>query len=114
MTGPRIPHSRRLAWRVAAAAAAVAVLLSAGFASAQFGRRVTRSVRMAPEDMPDRRFTVCRIMFEQVRTGARAGMGWQTDYPLGENNLMIRFGELTKARISTDAARRHARELLKD
>jgi hypothetical protein len=99
--------TRDHAWRVRAALAVAAFLLVwGGYASAQFGRSVTRGVRMAPDDMPDRRFAICRIMFEQVRTGAVSGAGWRTDYPLGENNLMIRFAELTRARISMDSARR--------
>jgi hypothetical protein len=77
------------------------LFVTAGYASAQRARGVARGIRMAPEDMPDREFTVCRIMYESVRS-EQWGAGWQTDYPLGENNLMIRFSELTRARISRD------------
>jgi hypothetical protein len=62
-----------------------------------FGGRV----RFAPEAMPDRGFTVCRIMYTSVRREANGG-GWRTDYPGGETNLMVRMSELTKAPISRD------------
>jgi hypothetical protein len=82
----------------------LATVMSAGYVSAQRGFRA--GARLAPEDLPDREFTICRIMFSSVRTGAVAGQGWQTDYPLGDNNLMVRFSELTRARVSMDEARR--------
>ena len=92
-------------WRRRAAVVAVlATVMSAGYVSAQRGFRA--GARLAPEDLPDREFTICRIMFSSVRTGAVAGQGWQTDYPLGDNNLMVRFSELTRARVSMDEARR--------
>ena len=39
--------------------------------------------------------------------GQRFAGGWRTDYPLGDRNLSIRFGELTRTRVSTsrDAGR---------
>src|SRR5688572_24266840 len=78
----------------------VAMLASAGYLSAQFGRGFGGgSLRMAPVEMPDRNFAVCRIMYNSVRS-EEAGAGWQTDYPYGEINLMIRFSELTKAPVS--------------
>jgi hypothetical protein len=83
----------------------MALLLSAGYVSAQFGRSIRSGVAFAPQEMPDQSFTVCRIMYESVRSEP-SGAGWQTDYPLGENNLMIRFGELTRTRVSMDGGRR--------
>jgi hypothetical protein len=79
----------------------LALLASAGYVSAQFGRGFGGRVglRFAPPEMPDRNFTVCRIMYRSVRS-EEAGAGWQTDYPYGEINLMIRFSELTKAPVS--------------
>jgi hypothetical protein len=59
---------------------------------------------MAPADMPDRSFTLCRLMYQSVR-GEADGAGWRTDYPLGDINVLIRFGELTRTRISQDARR---------
>ena len=90
---------RALVW------ACVIVAGSAGYAAAQFGRGFRVGVRLAPPVMPDSAFAICRIMYQSVRSEAD-GAGWQTDYPLGETNLMIRFSELTRTRISTDAARR--------
>jgi hypothetical protein len=76
------------------------LLLAGGYSYAQFGRAFGGArLRMAPGEMPDRRFTVCRIMYSQVRSEP-AGAGWQTDYPYGEINLMIRLSELTKTPVS--------------
>jgi hypothetical protein len=80
----------------------IVLLASTGYVFAQFGGRgITRGVRFAPTEMPDADFAVCRIMYQSVRSEA-SGAGWSTDYPLGENNLMIRFSELTRARVSVD------------
>ena len=100
----------RWTWRqahVVAVVALVVVLASAGYVSAQFGFGRGRAVNIgyAPADMPDRDFTVCRIEYQSVRSEAD-GAGWRTDYPLGENNLMIRFSELTRARVSFDEGKR--------
>jgi hypothetical protein len=81
--------------------AVVAVVASTAFVSAQFGRGFRVGIRFAPPDMPDRAFTLCRIMYQSVRREAD-GAGWQTDYPLGDNNLLVRFGELTRTRVSHD------------
>jgi hypothetical protein len=96
----------RRAHRVALVALIVGVA-SVGYVSAQFGFGRGRGVNilMAPPDMPDRDFTVCRIMYQSVRSEAD-GAGWRTDYPLGENNLMIRFSELTRTRVSVDGGKR--------
>jgi hypothetical protein len=53
--------------------------------------------------MPDAGFTFCRIMYDSVRREPM-GMGWTTDYPYAEINLMTRLSELTKTRISRDGA----------
>jgi hypothetical protein len=97
---PRIALRRR----VAAGVLVCAVMASAALLSAQFGRgRV--GIRMVPRELPDRSFTICRIMYESVRSEA-SGAGWQTDYPYGDNNLMIRFSELTRAPVSKDPGQR--------
>src|SRR4051794_27184418 len=62
-------------------------------------------VRFAPDEWPDRNFTVCRLMYTSVRREANGG-GWRTDYPGGETNLMIRLAELTKTAISRDPTKR--------
>jgi hypothetical protein len=87
--------------RVRVAAAVCVLLVASVYVSAQFGRGIGGGIRLAPRDMPDSDFTVCRIMYQSVRSEP-AGAGWQTDYPLGENNLMIRLAELTRTRISRD------------
>jgi hypothetical protein len=95
---------RPLRHRVAAVVLAV-LCLTAGYASAQFLRGGGGSARMAPREMPDRDFAVCRIMFDSVRGGYWAGAGWRTDIQ-GEMNLSIRFSELTKTRVSIGRDRR--------
>jgi len=90
--------------------AVLALCACAGYASAQFIRGFGGFTdggpeRMAPRDMPDGDFAVCRIMYRQVRTEP-SGAGWRTDYPTAETNLMIRFSELTKTRVSVSRARR--------
>jgi len=79
---------------------AVALLVSAAVASAQFGRDFFNApVRLAPEVLPDANFAACRLMYTQVRREPNGG-GWRTDYPYGEINLTIRLSELTKTSVS--------------
>ncbi len=78
---------------------------SARYTYAQFGRPLGgATLRMAPPEMPDAGFTVCRVMYESVRSEPE-GAGWRTDYPYGEINLMIRLSELTKTPISRNGTR---------
>jgi hypothetical protein len=58
--------------------------------------------RYAPERMPDGDFTVCRLEYTRVVI-EDMGVGWQTDYPFSERNLMTRLSELTKTPISRDS-----------
>ena len=86
------------------------VAATASYAYGQFGRGFggfgfDEPVRWAPSDMPDRNFTVCRIMYTSVRREPNGG-GWRTDYPYGEINLMTRLSELTKTPVSFNGARR--------
>lgn len=86
--------------------ALVAVALSlvlAGVAHAQrfFFREGSFPARYAPATMPDSAFTICRMEYRQVRS-EYSGIGWRTDYPYAEINLMTRFSELTKTTISRD------------
>jgi hypothetical protein len=79
-----------------------AVLASAGYALAQFRGRGGLGVLgigsgLAPREFPDRDFVICRLVYTEAR---RFGGGWRTDYPLGDRNLSIRFGELTRTRVS--------------
>jgi hypothetical protein len=89
--------------RLAAAAALACVLLAAA-AYAQQGFRFREGslpARYPPAQMPDGSFTICRLQYRSVRSEPM-GIGWQTDYPYAEINLMTRTSELTKTRISRD------------
>jgi hypothetical protein len=78
------------------------LLLTAGYAQAQWGFREGRyPPRFAPNVMPDGGFTFCRIMYERVRSEPM-GVGWATDYPYAEINLLTRLSELTRTTISRD------------
>jgi hypothetical protein len=83
-------------------AAVMLLAVGAGYGHAQWRYREGRfPPRMAPAVMPDGDFTFCRLMYDRVRTEPM-GMGWTTDYPYAEINLMTRLSELTKTRISRD------------
>jgi hypothetical protein len=84
--------------------AAAIVLAIAGAAQAQrfFYREGSFPARYAPENMPDAGFTVCRLEYRQVRR-EQSGIGWRTDYPFAEINLLTRLSELTKVTISRDS-----------
>jgi hypothetical protein len=57
--------------------------------------------RLAPPQMPDGDFVLCRLAYTRVRS-ERSGIGWETDYPYAEVNLTTRLSELTKTRVSRD------------
>ena len=66
-------------------------LLAAAYAQGQWQFREGRyPARFAPAAMPDAGFTFCRMMYERVRMEPM-GMGWTTDYPYAEINLMTRL-----------------------
>jgi hypothetical protein len=78
------------------------LIVAAGVASAQrYFREGSFATRYAPVVMPDASFVICRLAYTQVRREA-SGIGWETDYPYAEINLMTRLSELTKTRISRD------------
>ena len=79
------------------------LLLTAGYAQAQWGRFREGRIppRFAPAAMPDGAFTICRIMYERARI-EEMGVGWATDYPYAEINLLTRLSELTRTTISRD------------
>ena len=89
--------------RLLIAAGVVALFLLAGGAvSAQrYFREGSFATRYAPAVMPDASFVICRLAYTQVRREP-SGIGWETDYPYAEINLMTRLSELTKTRISRD------------
>ena len=51
--------------------------------------------------MPDASFIFCRLAYRSVRI-EQSGIGWQTDYPYAEINLMTRLSELTRTRVGRD------------
>ena len=59
-------------------------------------------IRVPPKDFNDGRFTACKWMFRSDRSEF-SGIGWSTDYPFGEINLLIRLSQLTKTPVSRDS-----------
>lgn len=103
---PRLDPSppRRRIWP-AALAMAVAIAVVTAYGQGQWRYREGGAPpRFAPESMPDGAFSFCRLMYQSVRREA-LGMGWVTDYPYADVNLMTRLSELTKTPISRDSAR---------
>jgi hypothetical protein len=71
-------------------------MAAAQFGGGGFGGRFF-GVQVAPLVFPDGDVVVCRLAYTEVR---RFAGGWRTDFPLGERNLSIRLGELSRARMS--------------
>ncbi len=94
---------RSIGWRAAAIGAVVLVCVTVAHAQWSRGRYREGSFapRYAPARMPDGDFTICRLEYTRVKI-EDMGVGWQTDYPFSERNLMTRLSELTKTRISRD------------
>jgi hypothetical protein len=84
----------------------LAGILSLALAGSIEAQRYFREGSFAPQYpppvMPDAEFTACRLEYRRVRY-EDMGIGWMTDYPYAERNLMIRLSELTKTRISLNA-----------
>jgi len=59
-------------------------------------------IRTPPKDFSDGRFTVCKWMFRSDRSEP-GGIGWSTDYPFGEINLLTRISEFTNTRVSRNS-----------
>jgi hypothetical protein len=95
------PAVRRGAVLVASLVSMI-VLADYGYGQWQF-REGRFPARFAPTSMPDAGFTFCRIMYERVRMEPM-GMGWTTDYPYADINLMTRLSELTRTPISRGPA----------
>jgi hypothetical protein len=57
--------------------------------------------RFQREMVPEKRdgFMFCRLMYTRVRHEP-SGRGWDTDYPFGDRNLMLRLGEFTTTSIN--------------
>jgi hypothetical protein len=86
--------------KAAVALVTLTMLLTAAVSSQD--RWMRRQVRMATSDVFDGGFNFCRGMYQGRRFGR--GGGWSTDYPSADINLSIRLAELTKTRVSVDAA----------
>ena len=92
-----------MSWKAALIAGFALICVAA--ADAQWRGRYREgsfAARYAPERMPDGDFTVCRLEYTRVVV-EDMGVGWQTDYPFSERNLMTRLSELTKTPISRDS-----------
>lgn len=88
----------------------IAVLVATAAAAQDFDwfRRGYGNFRRVPPRLPttesfDGGFNFCRIMYTSVRRHV-SGQGWSTDYPDADVNFSIRIGEITKTRVSRDAA----------
>jgi hypothetical protein len=88
-------------FRMVSAVMLAAVLAVAASAQEFRFREGSLAAKYAPPHMPDAAFVVCRISYQSVRAEPM-GIGWQTDYPYAEINLMTRLSELTKTRVSRD------------
>jgi hypothetical protein len=70
-----------------------------------------RGGRVEQGVMPEERtgFTFCRLMYRQTYRES-SGSGWDTDYPMADQNLMVRLSELTKTDITRydEGAPQHA------
>lgn len=87
-----------LALVLALVAASGAVSLAQRFGVAE---GAGAGIRTPPKDFNDGQFTVCKWMFRSNRSEF-SGIGWSTDYPFGEINLLIRLSELTRTPVSKD------------
>ena len=90
------------------------LIVSAGYSYAQFPRDVFDGfgvlrgeqgdpAELPPQQWPDRNVAGCHMLYTSVRREAN-GSGWRTDYPWAQRNLLIRLSELTKTRVSRQAA----------
>ena len=73
--------------------------LIAAVSTAQVRGGSSSSLRIG--DLPSERtgFTFCRLQYRSVRREG-GGMGYTTDYPLADENLMVRLSELTKTQVT--------------
>lgn len=60
-----------------------------------------RDARVVVGEVPDRtgNFTFCRLAYRMVRSES-GGTGWDTDFPMADQNLMTRLPELTNVRVT--------------
>ena len=81
----------------------VAVSVAVSLAQRRFGvaEGAGAGIRVPPKHFNDGRFTICKWMFQSNRSEP-GGIGWSTDYPFGEINLLTRLSELTTTPVSRD------------
>ena len=91
---------RRLA--IALVVALAAVICAATVTAQRRGRGFGAYLRTPTPQSFDGAFNFCRVAFSYSSMGY--GGGWLVDYPRADVNLSIRLAELTKTRISLDAA----------
>jgi hypothetical protein len=96
---PRLPAGIAMVLALVTAASAVSVAQRFGVAEG-----AGAGIRVPPVDFSDGGFTICKWMFRSERSEP-GGIGWSTDYPFGEINLLTRLSEMTKVRVSRDGAR---------
>jgi hypothetical protein len=89
-----------------AVALALVALSGAASVAQRFGviEGAGAGIREPPAELSDGGFTVCKWMFRSDRSEP-GGVGWSTDYPFGEINLLIRLSDLTRIRVSRDDRR---------
>ena len=92
---------REFRWLVAFLLSITAVGAVTAAQRGLYFREGSYPTRLAPPQMPDGNFVLCRLAYTRVRS-ERSGIGWETDYPYAEVNLTTRLSELTKTRVSRD------------
>jgi hypothetical protein len=78
---------------------ALALMSAAAVAQVPEGWRA--GMRFQREMVPTNKasFMFCRLMYNQVRSEPD-GMGWSTDYPMADRNLMIRLSDFTTIEVN--------------
>src|ERR1044071_4522445 len=89
----------RFALIAALIAASGAVSLAQRFGRFGVVEGAGAGIRVPPKNFSDGGFTICKWMFRSNRPEP-GGIGWSTDYPFGEINLLTRLRELTKVPVS--------------
>jgi hypothetical protein len=93
---------RPVVWLLAGGVFAAAALASAQQAPRGWGYRSDQRLS-APyrEGLPEQRggFGFCRLLYTSVRREP-GGLGWSTDYPGADENIMLRLGQLTTTHTS--------------
>ena len=101
-----LPGFRRPVRPAAAVVAAVVLVAIASVGVEVLARQrrggMSNRFPIPTESSFDGGFNFCRVAFQ---TGRRRGSGWSVDYPRADVNLSIRLSELTRTRVSFDAAR---------